>query len=203
MNNVIKHQIIFILFCEFTLLAIFFLNESNYNIFRNNPILFFSFLMIGSIGISHGAMDGKIIWEFSKSNIERLKIFSIYLMLVLFGLLIWYYKPIIGLCLLLIMSIFHFAKSDLFYADKLNDITKYSWGTSMTLMPIIFYPIEVMNIFNSLTKNNFSEDIFGFFSLLALLACFFYICSSLYLCRNNSRVLLSILELFSYFMNAK
>ncbi|MBL6726974.1 MAG: hypothetical protein ISP77_03935, partial [Methylophilaceae bacterium] len=118
MNNVTKHQIAFILFGELFILYTFMANQGFVNLTINNSFVYFSVLLIASIGVSHGAMDGKLIWQASSKTLMRVKISSIYLLLVLIGLVIWFVVPMAGLILLIIMSCAHFAKSDLFFTNQ-------------------------------------------------------------------------------------
>jgi Brp/Blh family beta-carotene 15,15'-monooxygenase len=155
MQTVKTHQLLFIFF------SIILIGVNNYipNIFNNDNSLIIALSLIGTIGLSHGAIDGKIIYY---ANCSRLKIFFLflfYLLIVLLGLLLWFNFPIIGLSLLLIMSVIHFGNSDLYYLKK-NLLIKFIWGLMMTLFPIMFYPEIVNEIFNILTKTNIPLNIF-------------------------------------------
>ena len=37
----------------------------------NNGLILIALALIGSVGVSHGAMDGKVIWEASNNALER------------------------------------------------------------------------------------------------------------------------------------
>ena len=116
MNNVTKHQIAFILFGELFILCTFMANEGFVNLTINNSFVYFSILLIASIGVSHGAMDGKLIWQASSKTLMRVKISSIYLLLVLIGLVIWFVVPMAGLILLI--SIFTLSVNHIFPSFK-------------------------------------------------------------------------------------
>ncbi len=202
MNKIINHQIAFIFFSELLILYIFLSKENFIDYFNVNPVIMLSFILIGSIGVSHGAMDGKVIWQSSKNFSIRLRILIIYLSLILIGLMIWYVLPLLGLFLLIFMSVFHFAESDLFFANDLNLFAKLSWGLSVTLLPIVFHPAEVIDIFNLLTQSNLPLHFASFISVLILLSSIFYICVSIVNLKNRSEIMLSIFELLTLILLA-
>ena len=202
MNKIINHQIAFIFFSELLILYIFLSKENFIDYFNVNPVIMLSFILIGSIGVSHGAMDGKVIWQSSKNFSIRLRILIIYLSLILIGLMIWYVLPLLGLFLLIFMSVFHFAESDLFFANDLNLFAKLSWGLSVTLLPIVFHPAEVIDIFNLLTRSNLPLHFASFISVLILLSSIFYICVSIVNLKNRSEIVLSIFELLTLILLA-
>jgi Brp/Blh family beta-carotene 15,15'-monooxygenase len=155
MQNVKTHQLLFIFF------SIILIGANNYipNIFNDDKSLIIALILIGTIGLSHGAIDGKIIYHANCSRIKIFVMFLVYLLIVFLGLLLWFNFPIIGLSLLLIMSVIHFGNSDLYYLKK-NLLIKFIWGLMMTLFPIMFYPEIVNEIFNILTKTNIPLNIF-------------------------------------------
>lgn len=155
MQTVKTHQLLFIFF------SIILIGVNNYipNIFNDDNSLIIALILIGTIGLSHGAIDGKIIYYANCSRLKIFFLFLVYLLIVLLGLLLWFNFPIIGLSLLLIMSVIHFGNSDLYYLKK-NLLIKFIWGLMMTLFPIMFYPEIVNEIFNILTKTNIPLNIF-------------------------------------------
>ncbi len=155
MQTVKTHQLLFIFF------SILLIGVNNYipNIFNDDNSLIIALILIGTIGLSHGAIDGKIIYYANCSRLKIFVLFLVYLLIVFLGLLLWFNFPIIGLSLLLIMSVIHFGNSDLYYLKK-NLLIKFIWGLMMTLFPIMFYPEIVNEIFNILTKTNIPLNIF-------------------------------------------
>ena len=155
MQTVKTHQLLFIFF------SIILIGVNNYipNIFNDDNSLIIVLILIGTIGLSHGAIDGKIIYYANCSRLKIFFLFLVYLLIVLLGLLLWFNFPIIGLSLLLIMSVIHFGNSDLYYLKK-NLLIKFFWGIMMTLFPIMFYPEIVNEIFNILTKTTIPLNIF-------------------------------------------
>ena len=168
MQTVKTHQLLFIFF------SIFLIGVNNYipNIFSDDNSLIIALILIGTIGLSHGAIDGKIIYHANCSRVKIFFLFLVYLLIVLLGFLLWFNFPTVGLSLLLIMSVIHFGNSDLFYL-KTSPLIKFFWGLMMTFFPIMFYPEIVNEIFNILTKTNIPLNIFFFVQdLLIILSIF-------------------------------
>ena len=117
------------------------------NFMEQNTIIFLSFIFIMTLGVSHGALDGKIIWEQGSNFRNRVKIYISYLLIVSAGGLLWMIAPFAGLTLLLILSIFHFGSSDLKFLGTVSQIQKTSWGFLMTFLPLGFHQERVNEIF--------------------------------------------------------
>ena len=147
LNKVIIHQQLFILFVSlFLFLNLFISFEETYL----NYLIWIALFFVGTLGVSHGALDGKLIWKGINKNLQRFILFTLYLILVLFGWLLWINFPIIGLAILLIMSVFHFGNADLKLLN-LSDINiKLSWGFTMTFLPVLFKKDVVESIFYNL-----------------------------------------------------
>ena len=147
LNKVIIHQQLFILFASlFLFLNLFIGFEETYL----NYLIWIALFFVGTLGVSHGALDGKLIWKGINKNLQRFILFTLYLILVLFGWLFWINLPIIGLAILLIMSVFHFGNADLKFLN-LSDINiKLSWGFTMTFLPMLFKKDVVESIFYNL-----------------------------------------------------
>ena len=176
MNNITIHQLCVILFslglfCLSTLdIDILILDNGN-----NGPILI-ALALIGSVGVSHGAMDGKVIWEASNNALERSKIYSFYVLLCIFGAMIWYLVPLVGLIILVTMSVFHFAESDLYSFKSLGPLSKLSWGIAVTFMPILFFKNNVALIFLTLTNYHVPATIMESIQVITVISIviFFY-----------------------------
>ena len=159
MNKILKHQL-FVIMSGLVILSLYFflLPTAHLNLDFNllskaNPILLISFLLISTLGISHGAFDGKIIWM-SGSKRNAFILYLIYISISLFGLFLWLISPTLGLFILLLISTIHFGHSDLDYIDNRQKYLKYSWGLAMTFMPVLFHPSSVSEIFYLLTDSN-------------------------------------------------
>jgi len=162
LNKVIIHQQLFILFTSiFLLLNVFLSFDGNYL----NYLIWIALFFVGTLGVSHGALDGKLIWKGINKNFQRFILFILYLFLVLSGWALWISFPAIGLTILLVMSVFHFGNADLKLL-KLDDINiKLSWGFTMTFLPILFKKDIVESIFYNLIgikiPNSFIAVIYG------------------------------------------
>ena len=210
-SKVNKHQIFFILFslaiffgCVTSKISFFdlivFASPINYeNIITSSGIIFVSIFLVGTFGIAHGAMDGKIIWEHSRSNSSRFKLYGLYSLLVFFGATFWLYSPISGLVLLLLLSCIHFGLSDLSFIPSVSLIPKICWGFTMTFLPILFKPILVNDLFYALTLTNINAEIyevirvFTVFTIFILIGYLFFRLS--HNKDNNITFKLTILEL--------
>ena len=159
MSKILKHQIFVIVSALVILTLYFFLLPSthlnlDFNLLsKANPILLISFLLISTLGISHGAFDGKIIWM-SGSKRNAFILYLIYISISLFGLFLWLISPTLGLFILLLISTIHFGHSDLAYIGNRQKYLKYSWGLAMTFMPVLFHSSSVSEIFYLLTDSN-------------------------------------------------
>ena len=156
LNKVIIHQQLFILFVSlFLFLNLFISFEENYL----NYLIWIALFFVGTLGVSHGALDGKLIWKGINKNLQRFILFTLYLILVLFGWLLWINLTIIGLAILLIMSVFHFGNADLKLLN-LSDINiKLSWGFTMTFLPVLFKKDVVESIFYNLIGMRIPEAV--------------------------------------------
>jgi len=159
MSKILKHQIFVIVSALVILTLYFFLLPSahlnlDFNLLsKANPILLISFLLISTLGISHGAFDGKIIWM-SGSKRNAFILYLIYISISLLGLMLWLISPTLGLFILLLISTIHFGHSDLAYIGNRQKYLKYSWGLAMTFMPVLFHSSSVSEIFYLLTDSN-------------------------------------------------
>lgn len=175
LNKIRVHQIFII---AFGLLLIFFDKQNAFfKISDVSSSLAIVFLVIMSLGVSHGASDSIVIWDtFSKLKAKALAFFT-YLFIVFLGLFLWFQSPALGLIILLLMSVIHFGESDLAYLKKASRSIKLSWGFAMTLLPIIFFERDVKAIFDLLVNFDISLKIFFVLKILTL----FFICNFLFL----------------------
>ena len=80
LNKVIIHQQIFIIFSLFILIINFFSNIINS---YTNYLIWIALFFVSTLGVSHGALDGKLIWRGINKNFQRIILFTLYLILVL------------------------------------------------------------------------------------------------------------------------
>ena len=117
---------------------------------------FFCFLLIATIGVSHGAYDGKKGEKlfYNKFKNWRFIFYFTYFTLAIFVLIIWYISPLVALITFLIVSSLHFGKEDLeIYLNK-----KYKYhlliyflkGSLIILLPLFFSFEKTNLIFNTI-----------------------------------------------------
>lgn len=169
MNKLITHQLLFIIF------ILFFLGAKATIKFDDSSLsylIWIALFFISSVGVSHGALDGKLIWNGVSKNFEKLILLGIYLILVLLGLALWVFYPVIGLMLLLTMAVFHFGNADL-KLFKLNDVNvKLSWGFTVTFLPILFKKDTVELIFYNLIGFNLPDTFIAIIYYILVLSIF-------------------------------
>ena len=149
--------------------------ESNYLSAFNLPSpIFWSFVMIATIGMGHGALDGKIIWDSTNNRVFKLKIYCIYIGIVMFGLIFWFVSPFISLIILLLMSLVHFGESDM-QRYKTTKFENIFWGIIVTLIPVVFKTEEVNNIFLQLAGLQINSFIHSFIVIIFVFAILFWL----------------------------
>ena len=195
MNIVTIHRVLFIIFA----FVVFVFNQLNIALTHSSnpyglPVLL-ALIAIGTIGISHGALDGKIIWESSNDIFRKLRIYSLYLLLSFLGALLWYLYPLVGLSILLFISVIHFGNSDLYDLKGIKDITKKTWGFSVTFMPTLFYKSDVADIFMKLTGYMFSETLMTLIQFITALTIAIFFLNVMNEKITNSKII--ILEMVS------
>ena len=154
LNKVIIHQQLFIIFLLFLLIFNHFANFINS---YPSYLIWIALFFVSTLGVSHGALDGKLIWRGINKISQRIILFGLYLTLVILGWYLWISYPEIGLLVLLIMSVFHFGNSDL-KSLKLIDLNiKLAWGFTMTFLPILFKRDIVESIFYNLIGMNIPD----------------------------------------------
>ncbi|MDC0115211.1 Brp/Blh family beta-carotene 15,15'-dioxygenase [Methylophilaceae bacterium] len=189
------HRVLFIIFA----FVVFVFNQLNIAVTHSSnpyglPVLL-ALIAIGTIGISHGALDGKIIWESSNDIFRKLRIYSLYLLLSFLGALLWYLYPLVGLSILLFISVIHFGNSDLYDPKEMKDITKKTWGFSVTFMPTLFYKSDVADIFMKLTGYMFSETLMTLIQFITALTIAIFFLNVMNEKITNSKII--ILEMVS------
>jgi Brp/Blh family beta-carotene 15,15'-monooxygenase len=154
LNKVIIHQQLFIIFLLFLLIFNHFANFIN-----SHPsyLIWIALFFVSTLGVSHGALDGKLIWRGINKISQRIILFGLYLTLVILGWYLWISYPEIGLLVLLIMSVFHFGNSDLKSLKLIDLNTKLAWGFTMTFLPILFKRDVVESIFYNLIGMNIPD----------------------------------------------
>ena len=147
LNKVIIHQQLFIIFSLFLLIFNYFANFINS---YPSYLIWIALFFVSTLGVSHGALDGKLILRGISKISQRIILFGLYVALVILGWYLWISYPEIGLLILLIMSVFHFGNSDLKSLKLIDLNTKLAWGFTMTFLPILFKRDIVESIFYNL-----------------------------------------------------
>jgi Brp/Blh family beta-carotene 15,15'-monooxygenase len=118
------------------------------------------FLLIATIGISHGAYDGKIgeILFNDKFKNSKFIFYFIYTALVFLVFIFWYLNPLISLIIFLLISSLHFGKEDLeIYLDKKYrhlPLLFFLKGSLIILLPLFFNFEKTNLIFNTILFSN-------------------------------------------------
>ena len=173
LNKIRVHQAIYVISGLFLMLF----NHQNafFEISDINSSLAIIFVIIMSLGVSHGASDSIIIWN-AYSNIKTRAIaFLVYISIVFLGLFVWFQSPALGLVSLILMSIIHFGESDLIYLKKVSQMMKVSWGFAMTLLPVIFFENDVKKIFDMLVNFEINANVFLVLKILTLFFSFSFL----------------------------
>ena len=117
---------------------------------------FFCFLLISTIGVSHGAYDGKKGEKlfYNKFKNWRFIFYFTYFTLAIFVLIIWYISPLVALITFLIVSSLHFGKEDLeIYLNKKYKhhlLIYFLKGSLIILLPLFFNFEKTNLIFNTI-----------------------------------------------------
>jgi len=173
LNKIRVHQALYLISGLF--LILFNHHNAFFKISDINSSLAIIFVIIMSLGVSHGASDSIVIWN-AYSNIKTRAIaFLVYLSIVFLGLLLWFQSPVLGLFALILMSIFHFGESDLTYLKKVSQMMKVSWGFAMTLLPVIFFENDVKKIFDVLVNFEINANVFLALKILTLFFSFSFL----------------------------
>lgn len=162
----IIHQIFFVILG--LIIAILPYEKDNIAILGSmNKLFLVSLILISTIGIGHGALDGKIIWK----NLENIKskfyAYFLYLIIVLLAILLWLISPAYSIMLLIIMSIVHFGDSDL-KGFEFKNIEKLSWGFMMSTIPLILNSESTNEIILMLIGIEIDQTIIFIFSIFFL-----------------------------------
>ena len=173
LNKIRVHQVLYLISAIF--LILFHHHNAFFKLSDINSSLALIFVIIMSLGVSHGASDSIVIWNaYSKIKIRAIA-FLVYLSIVFLGLLLWFQIPVLGLFALILMSIFHFGESDLTYLKKVSQMMKVSWGFAMTLLPVIFFENDVKKIFDMLVNFEINANVFLALKILTLFFSFSFL----------------------------
>ena len=158
MNDKIKkinlnHSFIFFLTCNFFSLITFVVND-----FIVSPLI--CFLLILSIGISHGSLDnlkGKKLFQIFGVN-NFFIFYLLYILIAITIIILWIIVPMISLIIFLLVASYHFGKEDtqflIIEKSNLNQILFLVKGSLIILAPMYFHFDETVAIFKLLFIDN-------------------------------------------------
>ena len=168
MNNKIKkinfnHSFIFFLFCNIISIIIFKIKS-----FTISPLI--CFLLILSIGVSHGSLDnlkGRKLFQIFE--IKNFFIFYLsYISIALLVIILWITMPYISLVIFLIIASHHFGKEDTQFLitenSYLYQLLFFLKGSLIIFAPMYFHFDETILIFKLLLIEN--ESFYEFLNLI-------------------------------------
>jgi Brp/Blh family beta-carotene 15,15'-monooxygenase len=119
------------------------------------------FLFIFSFGILHGSNDILLIESFKTKTSEYtfLKILSLYLLVVLIAVIVFYFVPVLALILFIVFSAFHFGEQhwehlDLNIGKYLSMVFYFLYGNFILLLLFEFNKAEVVEVVYAITNYN-------------------------------------------------
>jgi len=146
--------------------------------FINTYGILIAIVLIGGIGIPHGATDHLVFNYLSGNSIcitRKAKFYLSYIFSALVYAIFWYLFPSFSLVTFIIISIYHLGQSNLYYLSlPKNNIIKTliysSWGLVVVFAPIISNSKEVITILEiSLGENRINLENKEYFLLLIIL----------------------------------
>tara|TARA_B100000029_G_scaffold351187_1_gene343644 strand:+ start:179 stop:1120 length:942 start_codon:yes stop_codon:yes gene_type:complete len=185
-----KHTVYFWVFS--TGLSLLALGMSENFLFSNNlAILLVCFLLILTVGISHGALDNfkanKILKIYKVKN--KSIFYLVYIMLSILIIIFWVFLPTFTLLLFLFVASYHFGKEDTCFINKSNSSLDRLFyllkGSLIIFAPLFFHIDETLKIFEILYIKNevlfFIKDehwIINIFLGLGVLGYFYFLIKS-------------------------
>ena len=168
MNNRSKkinfnHSFIFFLVCN-----IFSLIAFKFNTLTISP--FICFLLILSIGISHGSLDnlkGRKLFQIFK--VKKFYIFYLaYILIAIIVIILWILIPYVSLIIFLVVASYHFGKEDTQFLivenSYYNQFLFLLKGSLIVFAPMYFHFNETISIFKLLFIEN--ENFYNFLDLI-------------------------------------
>ncbi|MDA7715310.1 Brp/Blh family beta-carotene 15,15'-dioxygenase [Pelagibacteraceae bacterium] len=178
----IKHSV------RFFLLATIAIAASNFFQFSEKVVYLVCFLLISSIGISHGALDNikgkKLLNIFKIKNILFFYLF--YVAIAFLVLILWFLQPSLMLIIFLIFASYHFGKEDtyfflspikgkyikLWYGEIFFGLSLFLKGFLIIAAPLKFSYTETQYIFSVLSTDG--DFMLFYLDTLFYLSCFTY-----------------------------
>jgi Brp/Blh family beta-carotene 15,15'-monooxygenase len=122
------------------------------------------FLFIFSFGILHGSNDILLIESFKNKNSKYTfpKILTLYLLVVLTAVIVFYYIPLVALILFIVFSAFHFGEQHWEYLELniskyLSMVFYFLYGNFILLLLFEFNKEDVIEVIYSITNYSLNE----------------------------------------------
>ena len=124
--------------------------------------LLFSAFFISCFGIPHGAIDNIIAHH--KTGMNNIVFYTIYLIVFLVFLAVWYLHPTLALSTFLVISAYHFGESQLVKVIKsssFNHLIFFLWGSWLIISLLFFNSVEIQEIAQTTTLFSVGTDTFS------------------------------------------
>lgn len=113
--------------------------------------LYIAALLIGFVGLPHGAIDHILFMQNTK--VKPLFFYSFYIALIGFVIVLWLWSPVIALILFLVLSAYHFGQSQ-FSSNKtlskhIRIVLYLSWGISIISGLVVYNNQEIFQMFST------------------------------------------------------
>ena len=199
-----RHTIYFWIF-SIILSSLTLLMSENFLFSNNLAISFVCFLLILTLGISHGALDnlkGKKILKIYRIDNNAI-FYLIYIMFSIFIIILWTFFPTFALIFFLLVASYHFGREDTSFVNQGNsNLDQFFYlikGSLIICAPLFFHISETLKIFEVLHIKNevllFIKNehwVINIFLGLSVLGYFYFILKNSFL---NFRIL--FLDMFS------
>ena len=106
-------------------------------------------LLIGLVGIPHGAIDNLLFLNNNKT-ISPIRFYSFYLALIVLVIVVWILSPLISFITFMILSAYHFGQSQFARYSRINRFSKAvlygTWGLAILSGICVFNQTEILRI---------------------------------------------------------
>jgi beta-carotene 15,15'-dioxygenase len=160
------------------------------------------FILIFTFGILHGANDLMLIKSINdqKKSISYPKILTYYVLIVIFGALLFYFIPRISLLLFILVSGYHFGEQQWQNLKLLNKHIRFAfqicYGTFILFLLFNFHQIEVQNIISEITASKFNIEVITIgFKIISIVLISFFLYLYMYQIEIRNQILLEIFYL--------
>jgi len=154
-----KHTVYFLIF-SIILSSLTLVVSKNFLSSNNLIITFFCFLLILTVGISHGSLDGlkgnKILKIYKIDN--KPIFYLIYIIFSIFIIILWIFFPTFALMFFLLVASYHFGREDTSFVNQGNsNLDQFFYlikGSLIICAPFFFHISETLKIFEVLYAKN-------------------------------------------------